>query len=111
MDSSGKAKGNRETEVAAMSGGIQRLQKSLKCVAFSGTQLNEDGQARESRAIFNDATIFWRLERPERNKSGQVQEDGESVYYQTVQQVKCRNGILATAQINFEVTHQTMTDA
>ena len=111
MDSSGKAKGNRETEVAAMSGGIQRLQKSLKCVAFSGTQLNEDGQARESRAIFNDATIFWRLDRPERNKSGQVQEDGQNVYYQTVQQVKCRNGILATAQINFEVTHQTMIDA
>ena len=111
MDSSGKSKGNRETEVAAMSGGIQRLQKSLKCVAFSGTQLNEDGQARESRAIFNDATIFWRLDRPERNKSGQVQEDGQNVYYQTVQQVKCRNGILATAQINFEVTHQTMMDA
>lgn len=111
MDSTGKVKGNRETEVAAMSGGIQRLQKSLKCVAFSGTQLNEDGQARESRAIFNDATIFWRLERPERDKSGQIQQDGQSVYYQTVQQVKCRNGILATAQINFEVTTQTMKDA
>jgi len=111
MDSAAKAKGNRETEVAAMSGGIQRLQKSLNCVAFSGTQLNEDGQARESRAIFNDATIFWRLERPERDKGGQVQEDGADVYYQTVQQVKCRNGILATAQINFEVTHQTMSDA
>ena len=110
MDSSGKSKGNRETEVAAMSGGIQRLQKSLKCVAFSGTQLNEDGQARESRAIFNDATIFWRLERPERDSRGGVQQDGQPVYYQTVQQVKCRNGVLATVGMDFYVTHQTMAD-
>jgi replicative DNA helicase len=71
-----ESKGTRESEVAAMSGGIQRLQKSLRCVAFSGTQLNEDGKARESRAIFNDATIFWRVERPEKNDRGQTQEEG-----------------------------------
>lgn len=103
-------KGNRETEVAAMSGGIQRLQKSLRCVAFSGTQLNEDGKARESRAIFNDATIFWRIERPEKDRNGQPQEDGLKEYYQTIKQEKCRNGILTTAEINFQVTTQTMID-
>lgn len=103
-------KGNREAEVAAMSGGIQRLQKSLRCVAFSGTQLNEDGKARESRAIFNDATIFWRIERPERDDKGQLQEEGQTTYYQTVKQEKCRNGILTTAGINFHVNHQTMAD-
>lgn len=103
-------KGNREAEVAAMSGGIQRLQKSLRCVAFSGTQLNEDGKARESRAIFNDATIFWRIDRPERDDRGQTQEEGQSSYYQTVKQEKCRNGILTTVGIDFQVTHQTMVD-
>ena len=108
MDGSGK--GNREAEVAAMSGGIQRLQKSLRCVAFSGTQLNDDGKARESRAIFNDATIFWRIDRPERDSNGQIQEEGQPVYYQTVKQEKCRNGILTTVGIDFQVTHQTMVD-
>jgi len=108
MDGSGK--GNREAEVAAMSGGIQRLQKSLRCVAFSGTQLNEEGKARESRAIFNDATIFWRIERPERDSNGKIQEEGQPVYYQTVKQEKCRNGILTTVGIDFQVTHQTMVD-
>jgi replicative DNA helicase len=105
-----ESKGTRESEVAAMSGGIQRLQKSLRCVAFSGTQLNEDGKARESRAIFNDATIFWRVERPEKNDRGQTQEEGQNTYYQTVKQEKCRNGILTTVGINFHVNHQTMAD-
>jgi replicative DNA helicase len=105
-----ESKGTRESEVAAMSGGIQRLQKSLRCVAFSGTQLNEDGKARESRAIFNDATIFWRVERPEKNDRGQTQEEGQHTYYQTVKQEKCRNGILTTVGINFHVNHQTMAD-
>ena len=104
------SRGTRESEVAAMSGGIQRLQKSLKCVTFSGTQLNEDGKARESRAIFNDATIFWRIERPEKDDRGQTQEEGQDIYYQTVKQEKCRNGILTTIGIDFCVTHQTMTD-
>jgi len=106
-----KGKGNREAEVAAMSGGIQRLQKSLRCVSFSGTQLNDDGKARESRAIFNDASRFWRLDRPERDQHGQIQEEGSKVFYQTVCQEKCRTGILTTVGINFEVTTQTMVDA
>ena len=105
-----KGKGSREAEVAAMSGGIQRLQKSLRCVAFSGTQLNDDGKARESRAIFNDATIFWRIDRPEKDRKGNDQDDGLKAYYQTIKQEKCRNGILTTAEINFQVTHQTMVD-
>ena len=109
LDGNGNGK-SRESEVAAFSGGIQRLQKSLRCVAFSGTQLNEDGMARESRAIFNDATIFWKLDRPEKDHRGQTQEEGQPSYYQTVQQVKCRNGILTTVGIDFQVTHQTMVD-
>jgi len=106
----GDKRGNRETEVASMSGGIQRLQKSLRCVAFSGTQLNEDGKARESRAIFNDATVFWRIERPDKDRNGNEQGDGLKEYYQTIKQEKNRNGVLTTAEISFQVTHQTMVD-
>ena len=101
---------NREVQVAAMSGGIQRLQKSLRCVAFSGTQLNQNGGARESEAIFNNSTIYWKIDRPERNKAGQVQQEGEATYYQTIQQEKCRNGILTTVGLDFHVEHQTMVD-
>ena len=104
-------KGNRETQVAAMSGGVQRLQKSLHCVAFSGTQLNKEGGARESEAIFNNSTIYWKIDRPERDIAGQIQQEGQPTYYQTVQQEKCRNGILTTVGTNFHVTHQTMVDA
>ena len=109
LDGNGSGR-SRESEVAAFSGGIQRLQKSLRCVSFSGTQLNDDGKARESRAIFNDSTIFWRIERPEKDSRGQTQQEGQDVYYQTVKQEKCRNGILTTVGINFQVTHQTMVD-
>jgi replicative DNA helicase len=101
---------NREVQVAAMSGGIQRLQKSLSCVAFSGTQLNQNGGARESEAIFNNSTIFWVIDRPEKDAMGQTQQEGAPVYYQTVQQEKCRNGILTTVPIDFHVENQTMTD-
>ena len=94
-----------------MSGGIQRLQKSLRCVAFSGTQLNKEGGARESEAIFNNSTIFWVIDRPERDNRGNIQQEGQEVYYQTVQQSKCRNGILTTVGINFQVTTQTMVDS
>ena len=104
-------KGNREVQVAAMSGGIQRLQKSLRCVAFSGTQLNNEGVARESAAIFNNSTIFWKIDRPERGRDGQIQEEGQKTFYQTIQQEKCRNGILTTVGTSFHVTHQTMADA
>ena len=101
---------NREVQVAAMSGGIQRLQKSLRCVAFSGTQLNQNGGARESEAIFNNSTIFWVIDRPEKDAFGQTQQEGAPIYYQTVQQEKCRNGILTTVGIDFHVENQTMTD-
>jgi len=101
---------NREVQVAAMSGGIQRLQKSLRCVAFSGTQLNQNGGARESEAIFNNSTIFWVIDRPEKDAMGQTQQEGAPVYYQTVQQEKCRNGILTTVGIDFHVENQTMVD-
>ena len=45
----------REEEVARVSGGLKQLAKALKCPVLSASQLNEQGQTRESRAISQDA--------------------------------------------------------
>jgi replicative DNA helicase len=66
---------NREEEVARVSGGFKQLAKELKCPVISATQLNEQGQSRESRAIEQDAdTCLY------------IVEDGIKV-------VKMRNGV------------------
>lgn len=46
---------NREQEVAGISRACKQLAKKLKCPVLTATQLNEAGQARESRAIEHDA--------------------------------------------------------
>ena len=45
----------REEEVARLSGGLKQLAKSLRCPVLTASQLNEQGQTRESRAIEQDA--------------------------------------------------------
>jgi replicative DNA helicase len=45
----------REEEVARVSGGLKQLAKHLACPVLSASQLNEQGQVRESRAIEQDA--------------------------------------------------------
>jgi replicative DNA helicase len=102
--------GNSEAEVAAISRGLQQLQKRMRCPLIDGSQLNEDGKVRESRAIFNDATRMWIMDRPERDNRGQKQEEGQDCYFQTLQQQKYRNGARATVGFNFHVDTQTMTD-
>jgi replicative DNA helicase len=44
----------REEEIARVSGGLKQLAKKLGCPVFTATQLNIDGQTRESRAIEQD---------------------------------------------------------
>lgn len=46
---------SREEEVARVSVGLKQLAKELECPVISATQLNEQGQSRESRAIEQDA--------------------------------------------------------
>ena len=46
----------REREVAEVSRRLRLLGLELGCVVFAITQLNEQGRARESRAIGQDAT-------------------------------------------------------
>jgi len=45
----------REEEIARVSGGLKQLAKHLNCPVLSATQLNEQNQTRESRAIEQDA--------------------------------------------------------
>jgi replicative DNA helicase len=52
---SGEQGENREREVARISAGLKRLAMRMKCPVVSGSQLNDKGQARESRAIVQDA--------------------------------------------------------
>lgn len=94
---------NREQQMSEVSGRLQRLQKRLGCPLFNGSQLNEDGKARESRAIFNDATRFWRIDRPNKDGNGNDQSEyGRKQYLQTIEQQKFRNGKTGMTNFNFQ---------
>ena len=45
---------SREEEVARVSGGLKQLAKALRCPVISASQLNDNNQVRESRAIEQD---------------------------------------------------------
>jgi replicative DNA helicase len=51
----GKEGRNREQEVASFSSGLKELAKRLKIPVITGSQLNDDGKTRESRAIEQDS--------------------------------------------------------
>ena len=53
--------GTREREVAEVSRALRLLGHELGCLAISITQLNEQGKARESRAIQQDATCIMAI--------------------------------------------------
>lgn len=59
---------NREQEVAAISRGLKHMAVELDLPVIALCQLNDDGQARESRAIGQDADTFWRLEVATKNE-------------------------------------------
>lgn len=79
MVSAPRVKGqNREQEVAGISRQCKQLAKRLKAPVLTATQLNENGQSRESRAIEHDADNVL-----------MIVDNGDSV---AVQFWKCRNG-------------------
>lgn len=55
----------REQAVAAVSRGLKNLSVHLDCHVIVLSQLNEDGQVRESRAIKHDASVVIKVERPD----------------------------------------------
>lgn len=69
---------NREQEVASISRSCKQMAKRLGCPVLTATQLNDDGQSRESRAIEHDADTVLLIE-----------DDGD---HQAVRFWKCRNG-------------------
>lgn len=71
--SASRVKGqNREQEVAGISRACKQLAKRLKCPVLTATQLNENGQARESRAIEQDADAVFYIIGDAENESIQV---------------------------------------
>lgn len=94
MVNSPRIKGqNREQEVANISRSCKQLAKRLKCPVITATQLNEQGQARESRAIENDADNVILV----------MHEEKGSV----LQFWKCRNGKRGTEyKVNFRGEYQ-----
>jgi replicative DNA helicase len=53
---------SRQQEVADISRGLKNLARELRIPVLALSQLNDDGQLRESRAIGQDADNVWRLE-------------------------------------------------
>jgi replicative DNA helicase len=96
MVSAPRVKGqNREQEVAGISRQCKQLAKRLKTPVLTATQLNDNGQARESRAIEHDAdNVLMIVDRKEK--------DGN--YIETVVDFwKCRNGergVSCTVELN-----------
>lgn len=59
---------NRETEIASISRGLKALAKSLDVPVIALSQLNSNGEVRESKAIEHDANLLLILDRPDYKK-------------------------------------------
>jgi replicative DNA helicase len=102
---------NREQQVSEVSGKLSLLQVSMSCPLVTGSQLNKEGDARESMAIENDATRFLQHSRPAKDQNGTDQSEGERVqYYQVLYQKKERNGPLISLGYNFNCQCSVMLD-
>lgn len=64
--------GTREQEVAEVSRTLRLLALELNCLVISITQLNEQGKARESRAIQQDATAIICLKMEEGKENAET---------------------------------------
>lgn len=53
---------SREQEIARVSSGLKQLAKAMECPVITGTQLNEAGQTRESRAIEQDSDVLLMIQ-------------------------------------------------
>ena len=86
----------REQEVAAISRSCKQLAKRMKCPVLTATQLNNDGQSRESRAIEHDADNVILIDH---DKEGA-----------TIKFWKCRNGQRGTEyKATMDGLHQKFT--
>lgn len=72
---SGSKDNNREREVASISRNLKMMAGEFSDPVIALSQLNDDGQLRESRAIGQDADSVWNLERPEKKDDGPAETD------------------------------------
>lgn len=63
----GSRDNNREREVASISRNLKMMAGEFSDPVIALSQLNDDGQLRESRAIGQDADSVWNLERAEKS--------------------------------------------
>lgn len=97
-----KQSANREQQVSEVSNKLQSLQVTMGCPLITGSQLNKDGEARESAAIFNDCTRFWKIDRPKKDMNDNDQSElGRKQYFQTLAQQKFRGGETGQVGYNF----------
>lgn len=81
---------SREQEVAGVSRALRLLSMELKCAVLVLSQLNKEGDTRESTALEKDTTALWRLamedgeDSPVRTFQIRRQRDGESGIYRKV---------------------------
>lgn len=72
----------RETEVATVSRTLRLLSIELDCAMIVLSQLNKDGDTRESKALENDCTAMWKVEELEEENTRRLvipfQRNGES---------------------------------
>lgn len=52
---------SREQEIASISGGLKQLAKKMGCPVVTGSQENDEGKTRESRAIEQDADVWIQI--------------------------------------------------
>lgn len=79
----GKKGGTREQEVATISRTFRLLSIELEIVIFLLSQVNKDGEARESKGLENDTTACWQLEKDGEDETKRLlaipyQRNGES---------------------------------
>ncbi|MCW1913709.1 hypothetical protein OJ996_08995 [Luteolibacter sp. GHJ8] len=80
---------NRQDAVSKLSSGLKQLAKLLRCPVVTGSQLNDNGQLRESRAIGQDADVLLAIGadgiRIQKNRNGKRD---ETLHYRLVGEIQ-----------------------
>ena len=84
---------NREQQIASVGRGLKSIASELEIPVIGLSQLNDDGQLRESRAIGQDADSVWKLE-----NDGAWQPETQSVILRVE---KCRDGETGSVPLTF----------
>ena len=84
---------NREQQIASVGRGLKQIASELEIPVIGLSQLNDNGELRESRAIGQDADSVWKLE-----NDGAWKTEVQSVMLRIE---KCRDGETGTVPLTF----------